>query len=369
MANFFYFDQTGQKFGPVSEEQLRELATQGSITPQTPMETDTGHKGVAGQIPGLFATAQPSAPKVNPSSAPPTPANLFCTHCGKPVAEQATACMSCGFKPTGHKEFCRQCGAKLDPKQVVCIKCGTKVSAGTFDSLLGADKIKTLCTADNIKAPLNVLLSADTPKSLHTLFTMFWMCIAGGLMIIFGGLAVTDLAGNVEDAGILLGLCTLAGFLGLIGGVILCLVLLHKLWKQIPKNIARIDPADVIKKMLIPPANFYWLFVVVWGLGKDMNKALQQRGLEYRVNERLGLAFCIFLFLFLIIAYYLGDKIIALMAIIMIGSAVWIFYFKSLTDGAIALMKHNSSEQQKTESPVSAVPQSDNRQEQGKEQS
>ena len=54
--NFFYFDQSGLKRGPVSEPQLKELATRGMIRPRTPMETDTGHRGIASQIPGLFAS-------------------------------------------------------------------------------------------------------------------------------------------------------------------------------------------------------------------------------------------------------------------------------------------------------------------------
>jgi hypothetical protein len=53
MANFFYTDANGCKQGPYSNPQLQELATQGIITPYTPLETDGGHTGVAGQIPGL----------------------------------------------------------------------------------------------------------------------------------------------------------------------------------------------------------------------------------------------------------------------------------------------------------------------------
>jgi len=56
MANYFYADATGTKQGPYNEQQLQALAAQGIITPATPLETDSGHKGVAGQIPGLFAT-------------------------------------------------------------------------------------------------------------------------------------------------------------------------------------------------------------------------------------------------------------------------------------------------------------------------
>jgi len=70
MPNFFYFDQSHQKYGPVSDQQLKALAAQGVINPNTPMETDTGHKGLAGQIPGLFVAPppvpRPTVPSVTP---------------------------------------------------------------------------------------------------------------------------------------------------------------------------------------------------------------------------------------------------------------------------------------------------------------
>lgn len=69
MPNFFYYDANGQKFGPVNDVQLKSLATQGVINPQTPLETDSGHRGQAGQIPGLFATPAPA----NPFAATPQP--------------------------------------------------------------------------------------------------------------------------------------------------------------------------------------------------------------------------------------------------------------------------------------------------------
>lgn len=72
MTNFFYYDANGQKQGPVNDQQLKSLAAQGAITAQTPLETDSGHKGQAGQIPGLnFPVAAPSPfaqPQAGPSS-------------------------------------------------------------------------------------------------------------------------------------------------------------------------------------------------------------------------------------------------------------------------------------------------------------
>ena len=62
MANYFYMDSDGIKQGPLNDQQLQTLATRGIIEPTTSLETDTGHTGLAGQIPGLrFNTAAPSA--------------------------------------------------------------------------------------------------------------------------------------------------------------------------------------------------------------------------------------------------------------------------------------------------------------------
>jgi TM2 domain-containing membrane protein YozV len=133
MTNFILTDTNGTKHS-VNEQLLRELAAQGKITPTTSLETDDGHTGLAGQVPGLkFSTAAPTpfaqSTQTAPQS-PPPPVNVFCTNCGNPVTAQAVACMSCGAKPIGHKKFCRQCGVALNPEQVVCIKCGAGIKTG-----------------------------------------------------------------------------------------------------------------------------------------------------------------------------------------------------------------------------------------------
>ena len=64
MPNWYYTDTTGQKRGLINNEQLKALAIRGIITPDTLLETDTGKKGKARQIKGLFPVAQtvPKAP-------------------------------------------------------------------------------------------------------------------------------------------------------------------------------------------------------------------------------------------------------------------------------------------------------------------
>ena len=73
MANYLYLDANGQKQGPVNAQQLKTLAAQGIITPETLLKADTGHQGKAGQIPGLFTAPPPT--ESNPSTATAAPSN------------------------------------------------------------------------------------------------------------------------------------------------------------------------------------------------------------------------------------------------------------------------------------------------------
>lgn len=72
MPNCFYFDPNGQKQGPIDNEQLQELVSQGIITPETSLETETGHKEVAGQIPDLIFP-ETTPPTVSEPSDDPNP--------------------------------------------------------------------------------------------------------------------------------------------------------------------------------------------------------------------------------------------------------------------------------------------------------
>jgi len=75
MPNFYYTGANGQKQGAISPSQLKELVARGIITPDTLLETDSGHKGKAGQIKGLFPTPQAPSPFAAPVSVP-MPSNV-----------------------------------------------------------------------------------------------------------------------------------------------------------------------------------------------------------------------------------------------------------------------------------------------------
>jgi len=299
MTNFFYTDTNNQK-QLVDDQRLKELVAQGLINPHTPLETVGGHKGLAGQIPGLFDVAP--SPFSQTGQAQP-PIELFCTNCGNSISEQATACMSCGARPTGHKKFCRRCGVALNPEQVICVKCGTPL-AGNSGAFNAVNTINTLFNA------------ADPIKKLNTYFKAFWICFAVGfpLCLIVIGIPIV------------------------IAGVVFGCMLQYQLWKLIPADIARTTPGKAIGFCFIPFFNLYWAFVAYKGLGEDMNKTLQQRGIQYQVNEGLGLTFCV-LWIVGFILSLVSSNVIVNSLLSLAGLIVLICFFKSVKDGAIALLE------------------------------
>ncbi|MDR0522691.1 MAG: DUF4339 domain-containing protein [Planctomycetaceae bacterium] len=87
MTNFFYYDNNGQRQGPINNTRIRELVAQGVILPETIIETETGQQGRAGKIRGLTFPettrtepnpfSMPLSPSAadNPFSNPPNPFN------------------------------------------------------------------------------------------------------------------------------------------------------------------------------------------------------------------------------------------------------------------------------------------------------
>jgi hypothetical protein len=62
MANWYYYDENGQKQGPITSPQLQTLATNGVITPSSRLATEDGREGAAGSIPGLKFPPPPPPP-------------------------------------------------------------------------------------------------------------------------------------------------------------------------------------------------------------------------------------------------------------------------------------------------------------------
>lgn len=68
---------------------------------------------------------------------------MFCRTCGKEVAENAVACMSCGCDPRKGDKFCPNCGAEVSVAQVVCVKCGVALKPSAVSGGGNGKKDKT----------------------------------------------------------------------------------------------------------------------------------------------------------------------------------------------------------------------------------
>ena len=88
------------------------------------------------------------------------------------------------------------------------------------------------------------------------------------------------------------------GLFTLIAAIVVGYILMYNCWKVVPTNIARTTPGKAVGFSFIPIFHLYWMFVAVYGLGKDLNKALAQRGVRQPVvNEEMLLAALIMIFI------------------------------------------------------------------------
>jgi len=80
------------------------------------------------------------------------------------------------------------------------------------------------------------------------------------------------------------------GVPALIASVVIFYVLLYRFWGVIQDGAVRSSPGKAVGFCFIPFYNFYWFYVALVGLSKDMNLYCQQRQIDGpRVNEGLAL--------------------------------------------------------------------------------
>ena len=143
-----------------------------------------------------------------------------------------------------------------------------------------------------------------------------------------------------------------------IGNTIFQCLLLYHGWKEIPGDIARTTPGKAIGFLFIPLFNLYWMFIAYNGLGKDMNKTFQRFGIQFSVNESLGLYYCILYLVYLPanVCQMIGMKDLLseyglfAAAVLGIGSLaafinifVLIAFLRSIKNGTIALLEREGN--------------------------
>jgi hypothetical protein len=325
MANFYYYDNNGRKIGPINNAQLKALAVQGVIVPDTQLETDTGHTGKAGQIKGLFAAVSAPVPVPARANSGQQP---HCTNCGAVVSLNAAACLSCGVRPQGHRKFCAACGVSLNPEQVICVKCGVAVG--------GVAAVPQTGYQNNaqIDYRVNVPNRNEAAEKIKSSYSGFFVSSIILLILIPVAILFMYFSDSVGVVGV--GIVIVALFTVAIAVAVYMYILLYLLWKVVPKDIAAATPGSFVSVTpgiavgfcLIPFFNFYWQYVAFWGLGKNLNKLLAAQGKSYRVNERTGLMFC-----------SLSCASIIVQGVATVAFVVLLFYLNSLKNGAVALLE------------------------------
>ncbi|MHB9071150.1 MAG: DUF4339 domain-containing protein [Sedimentisphaerales bacterium] len=108
-----------------------------------------------------------------------------------------------------------------------------------------------------------------SPESLRKLWLWFAWLLGAGLPLIF----------------------IFIGIPAIIAGTVIYYVLLYRFWMLIQDGKARTSPGKAVGFCFIPFFNFYWLYVAIVGLAKDMNLYCQERNIEGSLpSEGLALA-------------------------------------------------------------------------------
>lgn len=68
------------------------------------------------------------------------------------------------------------------------------------------------------------------------------------------------------------------------------MIFLYRSWEIVQDGHARTTPQRMIWRLIIPVYNFYWIFVAVFGLGREMQAYCRRHGLE-TVRTRTGIRF------------------------------------------------------------------------------
>jgi len=190
----------------------------------------------------------------------------------------------------------------------------------------------------------------DKIKKLDTYFLVYVICS----VIVFPFMLVSSIpiTGIGEESAFIL-LCL--SFPLMILSIVFGCMLHYWLWKLIPADIARTTPGKAVGLFFIPFFNFYWVFVSCLGLSTDMNSTLRQRGIQFRVSEGLALVLCICfiidLVLHLLITVFADITLVSEIicySIMLTSTIVHILFYKSVKDGAIALLEQEEHSHTRT---------------------
>jgi len=119
------------------------------------------------------------------------------------------------------------------------------------------------------------------------------------------------------------GILIFLGFPCLLAAAAFAAVFFYRAWDQIQDEHAHTSPLLAVVLMFVPLFNFYWAYIAIWGLAKDLNAYAARHGIQTpRVNEGLALGLCVMMSLGLVFMFFPILNIIAWLVTIPIALVV-----------------------------------------------
>jgi len=174
----WYWSQRGATLGPVAFDEIRRLATAGSITPDTWLFDPVQRAWVAASsIAGLFPASGPTRTPDAPP--PPQPQSVvYCRFCGATNSPFAARCASCGRDAGGPAAT-----PSIDPK-LAAVFCRVSVLATPILStiIVGPAIAPAIVWALGAKDPRVVAEAKETFNCLLTVLIVSAACSVFGLI-------------------------------------------------------------------------------------------------------------------------------------------------------------------------------------------
>lgn len=295
---YYYYGEDGFKRGPFSLSELTELADTRKIAPETMIETDSGQRGKAVQLKGLFPNGTKGRSPFQTSVSTldsdigeilRKPTSVYCKRCRALLRKGQVLCPECGYDntPEDQKErphdpadakriknaytaylFCYLLALFLTMVGVGCLTiCITKALFATYSQR----EPDNTWNVSEFSIPDKEEMWDDSLFSIVISFLRYYSPVS-----LFTGIIFTFL-GN------------------LLGGVALVfmMVLLYEMWQQVPRRFARTSPGLAVVLLFIPFFSMFWRFVAFYGLAKSLNESLEEAECRQRTNPGLALTVCI----------------------------------------------------------------------------
>jgi hypothetical protein len=127
------------------------------------------------------------------------------------------------------------------------------------------------------------------------------------------------------------------GIPAIIAGIVIYYILLYRFWLLIQDGKARTSPGKAVGFCFIPFFNFYWMYVAVVGLAKDMNLYCQERNIEGPLPSE-GLALALFITTIISCVPYVGIPV-SIAALV-----IQIILTKQFVETSIKIMEHKGKD-------------------------